>query len=208
MKANLSELLGKATTYSTRLFKIGLTMYEVWLVYFACFVPAMVFTFAVCSFTMLQLLNLQKAPVRATLARLGINRDISRDTVFGSALYGGLGLLNSFVEQGIAQLQLFLWHILAGTSQGSLLLIGLSWWHLVAGFSLSLWENTSTNICYVEHSWYSSLRDFLVYAHGTIHIPPNDFLHWQPLRVHDEDIMSAVLALDSVTRADLKAFNR
>jgi hypothetical protein len=168
----------------------------------------MVFTFAVCSFTMQQLLNLQKAPIMATLARLGINRNISRDIVFGSALYGGLGLLNLFVEQGIAQLQLLLRHLRAGTSQGSLLLIGLSWWHLVAGFSSSLWENTSAKICYVEHSWYSSLRDFLVYAHGTIYIPPADFLHWHHLRGHDKNIMAIVSSLDSVTRVDLKAFNR
>jgi hypothetical protein len=108
MAANLQELTGKAQAYSTRLFKSGLTTYEVWLAYFACFVSAMVFTFAVCSFTMQQLINLKKTPIRATLARLGINRNISRDIVFGSTLYGGLGLLDLFVEQGIAQLQLLL----------------------------------------------------------------------------------------------------
>jgi hypothetical protein len=177
MKPNLLELAQKAKAYSTRLFKSGLSTYKVWLAYFACFVPAMVFTFSVCSFTMAQLYNLQKAPICATLARLGINRNISRDIVFGSALYGGLGLLNLFVEQGIAQLQLLLRHLRADTTQGALLLIGLSWWHLVAGFSSSLWEHTGANICYVEYSWYASLRDFLVYAKGSIHIPKAEFIH-------------------------------
>jgi hypothetical protein len=152
MKAHLLKLTTKAKHYSHRLFKSGLPNHEVWLAYFACFVPAMVFTFAVCLFTMADLATLQKAPIRATLARLGFNRNLSHDIVFGSSLYGGLGLLHLFVEQGIAQIQLLLRHLHAETIQGSLMLIGLSWWHLVAGFSSSLWENTTANIPYVEYS--------------------------------------------------------
>jgi hypothetical protein len=195
MKTNLLELSKKAKAYSTRLFKSGLSTYKVWLAYFACFVPEMVFAFSVCSFTMGQLYNLQKAPIRATLARLGINRNISRDIVFGSALYGGLGLLDLFVEQGIAQLQLLLRHIRANTTQGALILIGLSWWHLLPGFSSSLWENTDANICYIEYSWYSSLRDFLFYAKGSIHIPTTEFIHWHPLRVADRASGEPLLCL-------------
>jgi hypothetical protein len=60
----------------------------------------MVFTFAVCSFTMAEMLTLQRAPIRATLAKLGFNRNISRDIVLGSVLYGGIGLTDLFVEQG------------------------------------------------------------------------------------------------------------
>jgi hypothetical protein len=138
MKANRAALAEKAMNYSHRLFKSGLLTHEVWLAYFACFVPSMVFPFPVCSFTGAELNTLQKAPVRATLARLGFNRNISRDIVFGSPLYGDLDLLNLFVEQGIAQLQLLLRHLRAEITQGSLMLIGLSWWHLVAGFSYFL----------------------------------------------------------------------
>jgi hypothetical protein len=81
----------------------------------------MVFTFVICSFTMAELLTLQRAPIRATLAKLGFNRNISRDIVFGSVLYGGISLTDLFVEQGIAQLQLLLRHLRAEMSQGTLL---------------------------------------------------------------------------------------
>jgi hypothetical protein len=118
------------------------------------------------------------------------------------------GLLDLFVEQGIAQLQLLLRHLRAETFQGSLLLIGLSRWHLVAGYSSSLWENTSANIGYVQHSWHSSLRTFLVHAKGSIHIPHADFPHWHHSRITDVDIMAVVSALDGVSRAELAAFNR
>jgi hypothetical protein len=201
MQANRKGLAVKAKNYSHRLFKSGLSKYEVSLAYFSCFVPAMVFTFTVCSFTMAELTTLQKAPVRATLARLGFNWNISRDIVFGSTMYGGLGLLHLFVEQGIAQLQLLLRHLRAETPQGPLMLIGLSWWHLVVGFSSSLWENTQANICYVEHSWYSSLKDFLSYANGSVYIPHGDFLHWSPLREHDVALMECISSLEGVSKA-------
>jgi hypothetical protein len=168
----------------------------------------MVFTFAVCLFTLADLTTLQKAPVSATLARLGFNRNISRDIVFGSSLYGGLGLLHLFVEQGIYQLQLLLRHLRTETSQGLLMLIGLAWWHHVAGFSSSIWENTQANISYVEHSWYTSIKDFLLYANRSVHIPPPEFLHWQPLWEHDVALMEQISSLDGVSRADLKSFNR
>jgi hypothetical protein len=171
MKANLAALSDNARQYSHRLFKSGLSTFEVWLAYFACFLPAMSFTFAVCCFTEAELNTLQKAPVRATLARIGINRNTSRDIVFGSSLYGGLGFQHLFVEQGIAQLQLLIRHLRADTSQGSLMLIGLSWWHLIAGYSSPLWESPTSNISYVEHSWYTSIKDFLQYANGAVHIP-------------------------------------
>jgi hypothetical protein len=208
MKANLLALVTTAKHYSHRLFKSGLSKHEVWLAYFACFVPAMVFTFAVCSFMRADMAKLQTVPIRATLARLGFNRNISRDIVFGSSLYGGLGLLPMYVEQGIAQIQLLLRHLRADNTQGSLMLIGLSWWHLVAGFSSSLWENTQETIPYVEHSWYSSLKDFLCYAGGSIHIPLEYLLHWRTLRAHDVAIMERISALHGVSRADLKSFNR
>jgi hypothetical protein len=159
----------------------------------------MVFTFAVCSFTAAELTTLQKAPIRATLVRISINRNTSRDIVFGSPLYGGLGFQHLFLEQGIAQLQLLIRHLRADTSQGSLMLIGLSWRHLAAGYSSPLWENPTSNISYVKHSWYNSIKDFLQYANGSVHIPPSQFLNWQPLREHDVAIMEQISALDGVS---------
>jgi hypothetical protein len=149
-----------------------------------------------------------KSAIRSTLVRLGINRNISRDIVFGSPNFGGLGLRHLFVEQGIAQLELLLRHLRAKTTQGALLLIGLSWWHLSAGFSTSLWEDTKANVSYVEHSWYNSLKDFLAFANGTVYIPSDEFLPWTLLRQEDECIMERISALPGASRANLKGFNR
>jgi hypothetical protein len=117
-------------------------------------------------------------------------------------------MLHLFVEQCIAQLQLLVRHLRAQTTQGNLILIGLSWWHLVAGYSSSLWMNPAANISYVEHSWYTSLKEFLSHVDGTIHISPDAFIHWQPLWVHDVAIIERLSSLDGVSRADLAACNR
>jgi hypothetical protein len=176
MKSNFEALAKMAKSYSSRIFKSGLSKYEVWIAYFACFIPAMTFTLAVCSFSLPELVKLQQSVIRSTLARLGINRNISRDLVFGSPNFGGLGLRHLFVEQGIAQLELLLRHLRAKMTQGALLLIGLLWWYLSTGFSISLWEDTNANVSYVEHSWYNSLKDFLAFVNGTVHIPSDEFL--------------------------------
>jgi hypothetical protein len=153
MKANLATLAAKSKAYSRRLFQSGLGKYEVWFAYFSCFVPAMIFTMAVTSFTAAQLMSLKKQANPPTLARLGFNSNISRNIVFGSPIFGCIGLRDLVLEQGIAQLELLLRHVRAGTPQGSLFLIGLSWWHLVAGFTASLWETTDSHMPYVERSW-------------------------------------------------------
>jgi hypothetical protein len=168
----------------------------------------MTFTFAVTSFTSVQLRLLQQTATRATLAKLGLNRNISREVVFGSPLYGGLGLSDLVTEQGIAQLQLLMRHLRAGTPQGTLFLIGLSWWHLATGFSTPLWENPATNMPYIERSWYTSLKDFLDQIHGRIHIPTTEFIHWHQLRENDANIMATLSALPGFSRADLAAANR
>jgi hypothetical protein len=112
----------------------------------------MTFTLAVSSFTAPQLFALQKPAIRATLARLGFNRNISREIAFGSPLYGGCGLRNLLIEQGIAQLELLVRHLRARTPQGSLFLIGLWGWHLVLGFATPLWENVYANTPYIEYT--------------------------------------------------------
>jgi hypothetical protein len=88
------------------------------------------------------------------------------------------------------------------TCQGSfspcnLFLIGLSWWHLVSGFSFSLWEDVHTDIPYVVHSWYSCMAQF-IFQRQTL---------WSPLRVNDAMIMECIAQLPGASRADLESFN-
>jgi hypothetical protein len=117
----------------------------------------MTFTFPVSSFTASELGNLQKTATRATLARLGFNHNITRNFYFSSLLFGGLGLRHLFLEFGIAQLELFIRHIRARTPQGILFLIGLSWWHLIAGVSTPLLQHPTDSVTYVEQTWYTAL---------------------------------------------------
>jgi hypothetical protein len=84
MKEQLTALSGQATSYTQQLCKSGLDPSEVWLADFACFLPVMTFTFAVTSFTSVQLRRLRQSAARTTLAKFCLNRNISRDAAFGS----------------------------------------------------------------------------------------------------------------------------
>jgi hypothetical protein len=208
MKTQLADMTTKSAAYSRCIFKSGLSKFEVWLAYFSCFIPAIAFTFAVTSFTMTQLTTLQKPAIQATLPPLGFNRNISRDIIFGCPLFGGIGLRNLVFEQGIAQLELIVLHVRTCSSQGDLFMIGLSWWHLVVGFSSSSWEDVNAHIPYVAHTWYSSLKTFLALVHGTVYIPPSYFIPWPPVRANDAMIMKCITQLPGVSRANLESFNR
>jgi hypothetical protein len=60
--------------------------------------------------------------------KIRFNRNTAHQVVYGPSRYGGLGFQDLFVEQGVAQVQLLVRHLRAGTVQGIFILITLSWW--------------------------------------------------------------------------------
>ena len=102
--------------------------------------------------------------------KIGFNRNTALAVVFGAVTFGGLGMRHLYVEQGIAQLQLFIRHTRAGTDQGTLLRITLAWWQLAAGVSYSLLEFPSCIIHQLDDNWLASVRNFLSFIDRTLHV--------------------------------------
>jgi hypothetical protein len=103
----------------------------------------MTYTLPVSHHSPKQLRRLQSKATRATLMKLGFNRNTAHRVVYGPSRYGGLGFRDFAVEQGISQVELFIRHMRAGSPQGKLLRITLSWWQLVMGVSSPLLEGIS-----------------------------------------------------------------
>ena len=152
--------------------------------------------------------RLQQGPTNATLLKMNIRRNIARAIVFGSPKYGGLGLRNFYVEQGLAQLLLFLRHIRANSEQGKLLRIALSWWQLTAGLSWPLMQHTKQRLPHLDDTWLTSVRDFLGFIGGSLTITEALFGMPQPARRDDIFLMDAVVDLPGVTKQELASFNR
>jgi hypothetical protein len=119
-------LLTTATTYASRLLCSPLSKHDAWIAYFAVFAPSMTYALPVSHHLPKHLYKAQSAASRATLMKLGFNRNTPSRVVFGPSRYGGLGLRNLAVEQGISQIELLVRHIRAKSTQGTLLRITLA----------------------------------------------------------------------------------
>jgi hypothetical protein len=198
----------KVLTYAARLSQGNLSRHETWVGYFSCFLPKLTYGLSVMTHTRKDLDQLQRPAVAATLAKLGFRRTINRAIVFGSPQYGGLGLRDLYLEQGIAQLQLFIRHLRAESPQGRLLQISLAWWQLQAGVSWSLLEFPKQPLAYLDFTWLTSIRDFLCSINGNLLIADATTSVPQRTRTSDTFLMDTILALPNVTTPELQAFNR
>jgi hypothetical protein len=125
MKTGADTLMLKGLTFSRRLASSSLSKQDTWIAYFAVFIPAMIYTFAVTHHSTAKLRKIQSAPTRSTLMKLGFNRNTALTVAHGPARYGALGPRNLPVEQGIAGITILIRHLRARTHQGSLILISL-----------------------------------------------------------------------------------
>jgi hypothetical protein len=201
-------LMNKGLTFSRRLIASPLSKRDVWIAYFAIFVPAMTYTFPVTHHSTKSLTKIQSGPTRSTLMKLDFNRNTAKAVAFGPTRYLGLGLRDLAVEQGIAGITLLIRHLQAATSQGILMMIIVSWWQLLLGTSFALLEEPSVPIsCDIPH-WLSSLRNFLAKLDGSLHIADLQKYLPQPLRNNDVALMDAINALPDLKKSQKAAFNQ
>jgi hypothetical protein len=86
------KLSERASKYTRRLLSSPLDQRDTWIAYFACFIPAITYTFSVTHHSPRKLRRLQSPPTRATLMKLGFNRNTAHAVAYGPSYYGGLGL--------------------------------------------------------------------------------------------------------------------
>jgi hypothetical protein len=138
--------------------------------------------------------------------KTGVNRNTAHRVVYGPSRYGGLGFRDLFVEQGVAQVELLVRHLRTGTTQGTLMLIAISWWQMVVGVSYPLLGQTDKVVPFDAPHWLSSIREFLQSVEASIHIEGLT-LH-KPHHESDPCIMDVIRDLPGLTRPQLSAFYR
>jgi hypothetical protein len=127
MTQTFATLYTTAQNYSSRLLTSNLSRRDTWVAYFAFFIPSMAYTLSVSHHSPRKLHKLQSAVTRATLMKLGFNRNTAHRVVYGPSRYGGLGFRDLAVEQGVGQVEMSIRHLRAGTTQGTLMRITLAW---------------------------------------------------------------------------------
>jgi hypothetical protein len=112
------------------------------------------------------------------------------------------------VEQEIAGLTLLIRHLRAAMSQGTLMMITLSWWQLLLGTSFALLEATSAPISYGTPHWLSSIRSCMAKLDASLHIDDLQKNFPQLLRARDIALMDAIISLPNLKHPQKAAFIR
>jgi hypothetical protein len=208
MRTGDAALMKTGLNFSRRLVSSSLSKHDVWIAYFVVFQPAMTYTFPVTHHSATRLHKIQSAPTRSTLVKLGFNCNTAHAVAFGPSRYGGLGLRNLQVEQGIAGIIILIRHLRARTQQGLLLLITLAWWQQIIGTQAQILEYPNSLIPHNTPHLLSAQCTFLTGINGSLHIAELQGTVPPPIWNDDVCLMEAVLTSANQKPAAVAAFNR
>ena len=143
---------------------------------------------------------------RAFVAKIGYNRNTPSAVLFGPHYLGGAGFFHLYDDQGYGQLKLFMksWRT-PDSLQGKLLRVTLAWAQYNAGTSISILEDTTTNMPHFESEYLASLRGYLASTRSVIELNENFVEPKQ--RDGDEFLMTIALASQKFKPAQLKRIN-
>jgi hypothetical protein len=194
--------------FARRLAASPLSKRDAWIAYFAVYIPQMTYALCLTAHSAQQLRKLQSKALRATLNKLGFNRNTPHAVVFGPCIHAGLSMKDLPTEQGIALLIMIIRHLRSHTAQTKILRIALFWWQLVMGTSFSLLATPNLILLHDEAHIFSAARQFLKTVNGQLYIQEIADNLPRPLREHDNCLMDVICSMPNVTRAQQLACNR
>jgi hypothetical protein len=122
-----------------------------WRYYYSIFLPSVTYSFGANHISATKLWNLTKQATRPFIAKLGFARSTSHNVVFGSKKYGGLGLNDLRVTQGVEQVCIFVKHWRSTNSTAGIMArIALAWAQHNSGSGYPLLEQPTIPIPYLE----------------------------------------------------------
>jgi hypothetical protein len=208
MTAAYAQILNTSNQFAKRLAASPLSRHDAWIAYFAVYIPQMTYTLCLTAHSAKKLRKLQSKALRATLNKLGFNRNTPHAVAFGPCIRAGLSMRDLPTEQGIALLLIIIRHLRSHTAQTKILLIALSWWQLVMGTSFSLLAHPDQVLLHDEAHIFSATRQYLKSVNGQLYIQDIEATLPRPLRERDFCLMDVICSLPNVTRAQHLAFNR
>ena len=120
------------------------------------------FPLTVTQFTQAQCDKISSPVLNVCMAKMGYNRNMPREVVYGPLQMGGLGLHDLYIEQGIKAVTALVGHLREPASQtAKMMLIELQWCQVQAGTSINLLAEPHVPIDYIESCWIMHIRSFL-----------------------------------------------
>ena len=119
---------------------------------------------------------------------------------------GGANFRHLYSIQGAGQIQTFLRHWRAPTTQaGKLLRISVAWFQLETGISRPVFADVDTPVEYSGSKWLLSIRTFLQHVGGSFTLTPT-FVPSRR-RLHDKFIMDEIIDSNQFSARDIRLIN-
>ena len=158
--AQYNAIEKKAIEHAAFLQGNALTAREVYIYYSGFYLPSITYPLAASALSKKDLLQLEKKPINAIVAKTGMCSKTHRAIIFGPKNLGGCAFRSLPVEQGCLQIKLLLTESRRQSDSGKLLWISLQWMQYSSGLGTPLLEGKET--CeYSESKWIQSIQTFL-----------------------------------------------
>jgi hypothetical protein len=187
MVAQKKALQEKCSKFISIFAQCQLSQSNMQLIYRTVFVPAIKYVFPATTIDAAFLENIQKPIITLVLSRIGFNSHMPREVVFAPIHFGGLGLLDLTVEQGLSQVLFILSQVRGDTTTSATIFILLETYQTVTGIDMNPLEDTGP-CSYVDAPWVHNVRSFLHQCNAKIALPALKITH--PLRQNDKTLMA------------------
>ncbi|KAI2507027.1 hypothetical protein MHU86_7412 [Fragilaria crotonensis] len=199
------QLKQKSDSITAFLWEVPLTCLEAWTYYFACYLPAVSYPLASSSLSKRCLESVQRKAMSIIVPRCGFNRNTKKAILYGPLALGGASFRSLFVQQGVAQVMMFVRQWRTNSIAGKLLRIAVSWFQSQVGVSFSFLEQVHTPLPHLESKWLHSLRVFLASINAKLRLDTPYIPKLQ--RLHDFCIMEAIQTSGRFTPTEVCRLN-
>jgi hypothetical protein len=154
--------------------------------------PAMKYTLSSTTLNKLECIQVDQSYLSTILSHMGFNRNTKQLILFGPPSLGAIGFTNTWTDQGIAQVQLFLGQIRKKEEIGLLLHIIMENLQLVIGSSHPLFTYPLLQVLkFCPRNWIINVWDFLWSINGTIQLEKS--WHLETQRTNDLFLMDTIM---------------
>ena len=154
------ELLLKSKKLALLAPTAKMTRHQGRLAYNMIYIPTITYSLAACTFSKIQLEQIQAPALYNFLPAMGWNRTTSRAIIHGPEELGGINIPPLYAIHGASKIISMLTNIQAQTELGKLFVININWLQLVSGREQQLFQSYGS-ISYVRQNWLLHLKGYM-----------------------------------------------
>ena len=144
---------------------------------------------------------------RPLLPKLGCNRNYPKLLRYNAPHFMGLGLMDPYVQQGLAKLNLFQTHAGSNSITGHLILSLMEQHQLEIGTFTPFLQLPHSEFAFLTtSSWLTELWEFI--NEFEIHLNSEDITTLHGSRINDKSIIETIKGMGHLPKKTLQAFNR